>query len=83
MLCIVHCILYVVYCVLHIVHCILYVAHCVVYIVGCVLCIVFSTLYTVFWAVVARLVPGYAAHRRWLKLHGQALHGPRFASAGD
>jgi predicted metal-dependent hydrolase len=36
-----------------------------------------------FWAVVARLVPGYAAHRRWLKLHGQALHGPRFASAGD
>jgi hypothetical protein len=36
-----------------------------------------------FWAVVARLVPGYAAHRRWLKQHGQALHGHRFASAGD
>lgn len=36
-----------------------------------------------FWAVVARLVPGYAAHRRWLKQHGQALHGPRFESAGD
>jgi predicted metal-dependent hydrolase len=36
-----------------------------------------------FWAIVARLVPGYAAQRRWLKLHGQALHGPRFASAGD
>ena len=36
-----------------------------------------------FWAVVARLVPDYAAHRRWLKLHGQTLHGHRFASAGD
>ena len=36
-----------------------------------------------FWAVVARLVPGYAAHRRWLKQHGQALHGYRFGSAGD
>jgi len=35
-----------------------------------------------FWAVVARLVPGHAAQRRWLKLHGQALHGPRFVSAG-
>jgi predicted metal-dependent hydrolase len=36
-----------------------------------------------FWAVVARLVPGHAAPRRWLKLHGQTLHGPRFGSAGD
>lgn len=36
-----------------------------------------------FWAVVARLVPGHAAQRRWLKLHGQALHGPRFVAAGD
>lgn len=36
-----------------------------------------------FWAVVARLVPGYALHRRWLKQHGQALHGHRFGSAGD
>lgn len=36
-----------------------------------------------FWAVVARLVPGYAVHRRWLKQHGQELHGPRFESAGD
>ena len=36
-----------------------------------------------FWAVVARLVPGYAAHRRWLKQHGPALHGYRFGSAGD
>jgi predicted metal-dependent hydrolase len=36
-----------------------------------------------FWAIVARLVPGYAAQRRWLKLHGQALHGHRFGSAGD
>lgn len=36
-----------------------------------------------FWAVVARLVPGHAAQRRWLKLHGQALHAPRFVAAGD
>lgn len=35
-----------------------------------------------FWAVVARLVPGHAALRRWLKLHGQALHAPRFVAAG-
>jgi hypothetical protein len=35
-----------------------------------------------FWAVVARLVPGHAAQRRWLKLQGQTLHGPRFGSAG-
>ena len=31
-----------------------------------------------FWAVVARLCPEYEAPRRWLKSHGQALHGYRF-----
>ena len=31
-----------------------------------------------FWAVVARLCPDYEAPRRWLKSHGQALHGYRF-----
>ena len=31
-----------------------------------------------FWAVVARLCPEYEAPRRWLKTHGQALHGYRF-----
>ena len=31
-----------------------------------------------FWAVVARLCPDYEAPRRWLKTHGQALHGYRF-----
>ncbi len=31
-----------------------------------------------FWAVVARLMPGYAAPRAWLKRHGQQLHGYRF-----
>lgn len=31
-----------------------------------------------FWAVVARLCPGYAAPRAWLKQHGQALHAYRF-----
>jgi hypothetical protein len=32
-----------------------------------------------FWAVVARLCPGYGPKRAWLKRHGQALHGFRFA----
>lgn len=31
-----------------------------------------------FWAVVARLMPGYEAPRRWLKAEGGALHGWRF-----
>lgn len=31
-----------------------------------------------FWAVVARLCPGYTPRRAWLKRHGQALHGFRF-----
>lgn len=31
-----------------------------------------------FWAEVARLMPGYAAPRRWLKTEGQALHAYRF-----
>jgi hypothetical protein len=31
-----------------------------------------------FWAVVARLCPGYAAPRAWLKRHGQGLHAYRF-----
>lgn len=31
-----------------------------------------------FWAVVARLMPGYAAPRRWLKAEGQELHTFRF-----
>jgi predicted metal-dependent hydrolase len=31
-----------------------------------------------YWAVVARLLPGYEAPRRWLKAHGGALHGWRF-----
>jgi predicted metal-dependent hydrolase len=36
-----------------------------------------------FWVVVARLVPQYKAHRRWLRESGQALHGYRFAPKGD
>jgi predicted metal-dependent hydrolase len=36
-----------------------------------------------FWAVVARLMPGYAARRAWLRRHGQDLHGYRFADVGD
>ena len=36
-----------------------------------------------FWAVVARLMPGYAARRRWLKQHGQSLHAHRFGHDGD
>ncbi|MBD3787795.1 MAG: M48 family metallopeptidase, partial [Sphingomonadales bacterium] len=31
-----------------------------------------------FWAVVARLRPGYAPERAWLKRHGGALHAIRF-----
>lgn len=33
-----------------------------------------------FWAEVARLMPDYAAPRRWLKAHGQELQAWRFAS---
>ena len=33
-----------------------------------------------FWAVVARLYPGYQTPRRWLKTQGNALHGFRFAA---
>ena len=32
-----------------------------------------------FWAEVARLMPDYELHRRWLKAEGQALHAWRFA----
>jgi hypothetical protein len=31
-----------------------------------------------FWAVVARLMPDYAPHRRWLKSEGHGLHAWRF-----
>lgn len=31
-----------------------------------------------FWAVVARLCPGYSKHRTWLRSEGQVLHGYRF-----
>ena len=31
-----------------------------------------------FWAVVARLYPGWKAERAWLHAHGQGLHGYRF-----
>jgi len=31
-----------------------------------------------FWAVVARLYPGYAAERAWLRAHGPGLHAVRF-----
>ncbi|KFI29512.1 zinc metalloprotease [Haematobacter missouriensis] len=34
-----------------------------------------------FWAEVARLMPGYAAPRRWLRDHGQELH--RYIFRGD
>ncbi|ROU03677.1 M48 family metallopeptidase [Histidinibacterium lentulum] len=34
-----------------------------------------------FWAVVARLVPGYDAHRLWLRSHGAELHAVRFDGA--
>ena len=36
-----------------------------------------------FWATVARLMPGYAPHRAWLKRHGADLHRYDFGSAGD
>jgi predicted metal-dependent hydrolase len=36
-----------------------------------------------FWAIVARLVPSHAAHRRWLRQHGQGLHAHRFGADGD
>jgi predicted metal-dependent hydrolase len=31
-----------------------------------------------FWAVTARLCPGHAACRRWLRAQGEALHALRF-----
>lgn len=31
-----------------------------------------------YWAIVARLMPGYQAHRTWLRQHGTALHRYRF-----
>lgn len=31
-----------------------------------------------FWAVTARLCPGYAAYRRWLRAHGDRLHAVQF-----
>lgn len=34
-----------------------------------------------FWAVVARLMPGYERHRRWLRTHGGGLHRLDFATA--
>ena len=34
-----------------------------------------------FWAVVARLYPGWQGQRRWLHSHGQRLHGYRFTAA--
>lgn len=36
-----------------------------------------------FWAVVARLYPGWQAERRWLHSHGGSLHALRFAAFGD
>ncbi|MFN7051944.1 MAG: M48 family metallopeptidase [Gemmobacter sp.] len=36
-----------------------------------------------FWAEVARLMPDYEPHRRWLKAEGQALHAWRFDAAED
>jgi predicted metal-dependent hydrolase len=33
-----------------------------------------------FWAVVARLMPDYARHRRWLKAHGTGLHAYDFGA---
>ncbi len=33
-----------------------------------------------FWAVVARLMPDYAGHRRWLRTHGAALHRVDFGA---
>lgn len=32
-----------------------------------------------YWAVVRGLCPGFEAHRRWLREHGQELHRPRFS----
>jgi predicted metal-dependent hydrolase len=36
-----------------------------------------------FWAVVARLCPGYTPRRAWLKRHGQALHAFRFDAEAE
>lgn len=35
-----------------------------------------------FWAVVARLMPDYERHRRWLKQHGTGLHAYHFGAKG-
>jgi predicted metal-dependent hydrolase len=35
-----------------------------------------------FWALVRDLMPGYQAHRRWLKSEGNALHGYDFTTMG-
>ena len=35
-----------------------------------------------FWAVVARIYPGWQGQRQWLRSHGAGLHGYRF-TAGD
>lgn len=33
-----------------------------------------------FWAIVARLMPDYARHRRWLRTHGSSLHQVDFGA---
>ncbi|MGL4281537.1 MAG: M48 family metallopeptidase [Albidovulum sp.] len=34
-----------------------------------------------FWAIVARVMPDYARHRRWLRSHGNDLHGIDFGGS--
>jgi len=34
-----------------------------------------------YWASVAQVMPGYSAHRAWLRGHGATLHSYRFDSA--
>jgi hypothetical protein len=36
-----------------------------------------------YWDVVRQLCPGFEAHRRWLREHGQDLHRPRFATEAN
>ena len=36
----------------------------------------------VFWAEVARLMPGYAEPRAWLRSHGHSLHQIQFSKLG-
>jgi len=36
-----------------------------------------------YWAVCARLCPGYKAQRRWLRSEGEALHRIRFGAGGS